>query len=251
MKIFELIWGFFAGNIDKYGFIIGGIINYVIVTILFCIVVVIIPEKRTKKKAEKLEKKSAKEFLKYVPQAYPNVIMHDVNGNTFEMDIAFATKKGIFCVECKHHGGNMYVTGSVDGQNWFLEGDMRPVNITNPLRQNYGHIYKLLRVLNADIPCFNIAVTDVSFYLMCFGVERSSRDNSMLHIKADDAFVLYHTSDAYKQLFEKMEEFPDVLTDDTVKSINDLLEKHIADKETQKKHKQYVMEQEYLHNNKI
>ncbi len=117
------------------------------------------------------------------------VLENGIKG-TIEIDMAFATTKGIFVAECKHRHG--YVTGTIAGETW---SDDRSI-FKNPLLQNENHIRFLRKNLlesidfkaYADIPIYNTLVVNVPII-----INKMGRKETLGSVDWDDENHLFVT----------------------------------------------------------
>lgn len=93
----------------------------------------------TKKELEKLPKS------KYI--VINDVLIRSKN-STHQIDHIVVSPYGIFSIETKQYNG--YITGSRYDKYWVRHTSKGPINYTNPIRQNYGHVKALAEVLNID-----------------------------------------------------------------------------------------------------
>ena len=102
-----------------------------------------------------------------------NDLMISVHGVTHQIDHVVVSKYGIFVIETKQWHG--FITGSFYDEKWTMHyGSDNSYSVSNPIKQNYGHILSLSELLGVDksklinIVCFP---SDVTLKLYnCFNV---------------------------------------------------------------------------------
>ncbi len=76
-------------------------------------------------------------------------VLHDMvllsNGYTVQIDHIVVSRFGIFCIETKTHSGKIY--GSEKSEFWTQYVGNKKYPLRNPIRQNYGHMKTIERVL--------------------------------------------------------------------------------------------------------
>ena len=84
-----------------------------------------------------------------------NDIFIKVEEKTYQIDHVIISTYGIFSIETKQYNG--YITGSKYDKKWVRHLKNKKIYYTNPIRQNYGHIKALAKLLNIeDNKIFNI-----------------------------------------------------------------------------------------------
>lgn len=71
---------------------------------------------------------------------------------TTQIDQIVVSTHGIFVIETKTYHG--LIVGSEDAENWQQYLGSKKYEFRNPIRQNYGHIKTLERLLNVPSSCF-------------------------------------------------------------------------------------------------
>lgn len=216
-----------------------------IIGVIYAILIGILPNEKEKyqKNREKYEKKILQYIKEYLGiNAYHHLVFskNGDDNDTSEIDITFATKKGVFCIECKYTTLSTKPTISLSFDRW----DMGNYNyLNNPFNQNETHIEWLKECLR-DVPSlqqnpitfYNIVCVDFGFIFKRFVSEYDSDKNPYVSIMDEKKMLL---TTRYKNLAEKafsslgaeMSNMPDVLTESEVKEINDILASHVVTKE--------------------
>ena len=77
-----------------------------------------------------------------------NNILIKTNDRTRQIDHIVVSPYGIFVIETKQYNG--YITGSKYDLKWERHYGNRPIYYPNPIRQNYGHVKEISKLLNID-----------------------------------------------------------------------------------------------------
>lgn len=93
----------------------------------------------TKKELNKLPKS------KYISI---NNILISIDNVTHQIDHIVVSKYGIFVIETKQYNG--YITGNKYDKKWVRHIGKKKYYYTNPIRQNYGHMKAVSKLLNID-----------------------------------------------------------------------------------------------------
>lgn len=78
-------------------------------------------------------------------QAINNVLMKKGDGETAQIDHIVVSNYGVFVIETKNYSGS--ITGSEHAQQWTKYMGKKKYKFQNPIRQNYGHVKTLEKVL--------------------------------------------------------------------------------------------------------
>lgn len=83
-----------------------------------------------------------------------NVTLPKNNGMTTQIDHIIISRQGIFVIETKNYQG--WIFGNVKQEKWkqVLKGGKK-FQFYNPIRQNYGHIKTLSRLLGLELNYFH------------------------------------------------------------------------------------------------
>ncbi len=81
-----------------------------------------------------------------------NDIMIENGKGTSQIDHIIISKYGIFVIETKFYSG--IITGSEYGEKWTKNVYGHKYRFRNPLKQNYGHVKSLQKLLNVPESCF-------------------------------------------------------------------------------------------------
>lgn len=116
--------------------------------------------------------KTVSAILSVLPKEYRpinDVMLHQNNGKTTQIDHVVVSPYGIFVIETKNYKG--YITGSEYGDKWT---ESKKYSIPNPVRQNYGHIKALSELLNLP--------EDIFVSIIVFSVEANVKVKSKKHL---------------------------------------------------------------------
>ena len=92
-----------------------------------------------------------KEALRNLPKnkyKILNNIFIKVKDYTSQIDHIVVSPYGIFVIETKQYNG--YITGGKYDKNWVRYAGKNKYYYTNPIRQNYGHVKSLAKLLHTD-----------------------------------------------------------------------------------------------------
>ena len=169
------------------------------------------------------------------------VVLNDGTIGTTEIDMAFATTKGIFAVECKHR--HSFIRGSLAADEW---QDDRSI-MKSPIKQNANHIRILRENMMddekmrpyADIPIYNVFVSNVPIILNVMGKEKTI---DMIYHHNDIAlFVLNYGGKLKRSWFMSyVDTLDDALSKESAEQINEYLFSHRGDKRALEAHINYV-----------
>lgn len=161
---------------------------------------------------------------------------------TIEIDMAFATTKGIFVTECKHRHG--YMTGTIAGDTW---SDDRS-RFKNPLLQNENHIRILRKNLIesaefrafADIPIYNLFVTNVPVIINKMG--RKETLDGVAWDNQNHIFVIMdkNSTQTRKALTNCISLLEDIISVSDADRINRYLTSYRGNEAAMREHVKYV-----------
>ena len=149
-----------------------------------------------------------------------NDIMIEVDGKTSQIDHIVVSQYGIFVIETKQYNG--YFTGSKYDKRWVRHLGKKKVNYENPIRQNYGHIKNLCKLLN--IP------EDIVFNIVCIP------SKAKLNIENDGEITRYYT------INQKILTYNKVLISNPTDIYNKIKELNITDESQRRIHKNKARE---------
>lgn len=160
------------------------------------------------------------EFLKdgYV---FDNFIFKDENGYSSEIDHILICEGGIFIIETKSNNGLIYT----ENEEWYAEKMYETKKITNPIKQNNGHINHLKKVIgNHNLKMYSIIIfpfADISHIesKYVFSIE-SARDFIVEKINTDKHSREY-IERTYKQIMTVKEKYK-CSKEEHIKNINDM-----------------------------
>jgi hypothetical protein len=180
------------------------------------------PEDTSLQKGRHFEDWSAKYLSGLTGKSvYRNLVISRGNGQTAEIDIAFMSSRGLFCVECKTRKAS--VTGTFPEDDWTVCTRGGTFPLRDPVKQNYCHIRALRAFLSRhgikDVPIRNLV------YIECDALNYSGP-------QSDDILV----TDWYGRIRKWYIGLPEVCDPATVRAIDSLLESAQADPETIQNH---------------
>ena len=143
-----------------------------------------------------------------------NDILIEINGNTHQIDHVIVSKYGIFCIETKQYNG--FIIGSKWDKKWTRILGKNRYPYENPIRQNYGHVNALCKLLNMD--------ESKIFNIVCIP------STAKLRIKHDGELVRYDT------LVNKILSYKDIVIDNVDEIVDIINKKNITNKAVRKKH---------------
>lgn len=248
--LFENIKNFYNGLtiFPKIGITIVAIVVLISLVCVIISTIGVLGKNKAQKVGEKYEKYVAKAFKKrFKHNAIRNIIFTKDNGKTTEMDMAIVTRKGIFCVECKHRNmpaeigncGVVKATAEDDIWSYIDEYNRSYPLLDNPLKQNEGHIKELTSHI-ANAKCYNVVVINklIKYYSTTTG---GIGMGSLYCNPEKDANIIvtlgeYYKTKSLKMLAKEFKNMPDVYTDAEVMSIENELRKYKATKKQRKQH---------------
>lgn len=246
-QIIQFVISFYWGNVQTLG-VIGVIIDIIVTILLWCISAFLsdwfgITELKRKmgkkKRGEKFERIVAEGLEKEIGcKVYRNILLDIGHGDTTEIDMAFVTEQGLFCVECKSRLSSVISCDS-SYDKWLADGYV----MDNPFLQNEYHIKHLQRLmddefgLSRNIPIWNLVVTSPMIEYKEMG-EQFFKDSIVLSRKR--ILVSHHTdknrSKGLCQLKEHIQKQDPVMTLSLVQAISELLEEHCATEKELQEH---------------
>ena len=203
-----------------------------IIILIICILIIIFEKKIymfiighagehwTKKKKKKLPKD------KYT---ILNNILFNIDGFSCQIDHIVVSKYGIFVIESKQYHG--FITGDKYDKKWIRHlSKTNKIEYENPIRQNYGHVKNVCKLLNlTDKQVFNI---------VCVNGECD------LKIKHDGELVnSYSLNDKILSYNTEIISIPEVY-------VKQLLHSNKVDNESKKKHISYAQTIKNVYENK-
>lgn len=154
--------------------------------------------------------------LKGLPKEYKilNNIFIYVDNYTHEIDHVIVSPYGIFCIETKQYNG--LITGDKYDKKWVRHKGLKEYYYNNPIRQNYGHVKSLSKLLNiSDNKIYNI---------VCIP------SKAELIVNHDGELVGYDTIRA------KILSYKDIMIDNVDETVNKIKKANIKDKKIKKEH---------------
>lgn len=135
--------------------------NFLLLAIIVIIVIVISVLKSPQFKGRQGEKFVSNKFLSQLdPLSYTPLadimLYNESDIGTTQIDHVIVSNFGVFCVETKAYSG--WILGRESDKYWTQSINYRKYRFYNPLRQNYGHVKtleKLLAPLNISIPIYS------------------------------------------------------------------------------------------------
>ena len=124
-----------------------------------------------------------------------NDILIKIDNNTHQIDHIIVSKYGIFSIETKQYNG--FITGNKYDKNWVRHVGKKKYYYTNPIRQNYGHVKALSKLLNIDeTKIYNIVCISSNGKLIIEHDGELVRLNNLIDkIKSYDKEVINNISD--------------------------------------------------------
>lgn len=90
-------------------------------------------------------------------QILRNVYVPTKDGKTSEIDLLVVSKKGLFVLECKNYGGNIY--GNAKSRKWVQYIGNKKSFFFNPLMQNKSHVQHLGEFIKLEVPIVPLVTT--------------------------------------------------------------------------------------------
>ncbi len=137
-----------------------------------------------------------------------NDVLININNNYHQIDHIVVSQYGIFCIESKQYNG--YIKGAKYDKYWIRYIGNKKVYYINPIKQNYGHVEALKKLLNLD----NSKVINI----VCIP------SNAKLNIEDDGEVVRYNTLinkiTGYKEsIIHNYKELADKIMDNNIKDV--------------------------------
>ena len=251
LNILTKMIDFYLGNIVRDGVIVGIIKDAMGTFVFFLGIYAIVGilgwlsnfynflfgERKRIRKGKEYEWKVAECLKKNLGvEVFQNILLPIHNNDTTEIDMAFVTNKGVFCVECKERGAT-FVSCENSNAEWKLNGKE---TMKNPFLQNDYHIRYLNEALKrkfgySDMVIWNVVITNP--VLEC---------KQMGNISYKDMYVMSHgrilmriagnRKKAMKQFIKEMEKTPVLLSEQDVFSISNYLKSKCATAEELEAH---------------
>ena len=136
-----------------------------------------------------------------------NDVLININNNYHQIDHIVVSQYGIFCIESKQYNG--YIKGAKYDKYWIRYIGNKKVYYINPIKQNYGHVEALKKLLNLD----NSKVINI----VCIP------SNAKLNIEDDGEVVRYNTLINKTHTIKTIK--PITVPDNNISSINNLSNK--------------------------
>ncbi len=188
-----------------------------------------------------LEKKYASLILESTnTQCARNVLLFPGSKDSTEIDIAFATPKGVFCFECKHRKSEIY--GSETAGEWQSNRDM-----ANPFNQNDHHIRRLKEAFAQNgiiIPgnaYYNIVAVNTDVVYRKFEMEYDTKITGDIILREDNRAIFTTNSwGVKKNMTSYFKSLPDIISGKQANEINNFLWDHVGSKEELETHTKRV-----------
>ena len=161
--------------------------------------------------------------LKNLPKEYimfNNVFIY-VDNNTHEIDHVIVSPYGIFCIETKQYNG--YFTGDKYDKKWVRHVGRKKYYYNNPIRQNYGHVKSLSKLLSIG--------EDKIYNVVCIP------SRAKLKINHDGELVGYY------DIKEKILSYKDIVIDNVEELVDIINRSNIKDKNIKKEHIKRIREE--------
>ena len=194
-------------------FMIAAMNPIFILVMILTIIVLIFGKKIIGKAGEHWTKESLSKLPKD-KYAILNDIFIEVNGRTHQIDHIVVSPYGIFSIETKQYNG--YITGNKYDKKWIRYAGNKKYYYENPIRQNYGHVKALCKLLNID--------ESKVFNIVCIP------STAKLNIENDGELTRYDT------LVERILSYNEVIINNVDEIINIINSNNIIDKNIKKEH---------------
>lgn len=147
-----------------------------------------------------------------------NDVMLNINGKTSQIDHLVVSNYGLFVIETKNYKG--WIVGDERSEYWTQVIYKHKEKLYNPIKQNYGHVQALKRILDdyPDIPIIPIVVFSI---------------NANLKVKISSSEVVYSVN-----LLKTIKKYNLEVVSDGVKEaiFSRIASLNIDDKELKKQH---------------
>ena len=142
-----------------------------------------------------------------------NDIMIMTGDYTSQIDHIVVSKYGLFVIETKQYNG--YITGNKYDKKWVRHGKKKTY-YTNPIKQNYGHVKSICKLLNLDeTKVFNIVCVP---------------SKAILKIQDDGEVVRYDT------IYNKIISYNTEIINNIDEIVNNINKNKITDRRVRRKH---------------
>jgi DNA-binding FrmR family transcriptional regulator len=146
---------------------------------------------------------------------------------TSQIDHLIITRKGIAVIETKFHDGTIY--GSEFDENWTYitrdnENRKHKNYYHNPIRQNYGHIEALKKIVDKDVQYYNIVL-----FIDSVNLKKSEVANKFT--KYGYTYDLNKMLESFDSLSEKK-----ISSEEAYEIYNKIKEANIVDKQLRQEH---------------
>ena len=270
LDLLNMYIGLYSANWHEYGFVVGSVRNIIFACLTFgaiFFVYLLITGIRGDKTGEKFERKVAGYIRKYLKlEVYQNLILdtgnehrfftfnnyHNIVGenvvkDTTEADMVFATKKGIFVVECKLRNSDIF---GVDGEQEWTVHNLQESGIStmlNPFLQNEKHINTLQKYVeencNMKYHAYNLVVAKCrGMHFTRHGVKVHNEVFSNMLLSHNEALIALTDSSectpkkAFKAFRQALNEMEDVYSEKEVEKLNEYLSTLQGTKKQRKEH---------------
>ena len=161
--------------------------------------------------------------LKNLPKEYimfNNVFIY-VDSKTHEIDHVIVSPYGIFCIETKQYNG--YFTGNKYDKKWTKYVGRKKYYCNNPIRQNYGHVKSLSKLLNI----------------------REDKIYNVVCIPSRAKLAINHTGElvGYNTIRKKILSYKDIVIDNVDEIVDIINRSNIKDKNIKKEHIKRIREE--------
>ena len=195
-------------------------------------------QKENEKNGNQFEEKTRKSLSSAfnVPVA-ANILIDNAVGNIkTELDGAFVTKKGIFCLECKFHKNVSFVKGDLIG-DWQTDNFQ---TVENPIHQNDLHVRALRQYIDESVPIINLIAMNSDIEFFYFGKQYNG--HAFFVRNKNTALLSMASGRGVKELKKLIEDqMPDILNEDHIKQVTDFLMEHQATPEQRLEHKKEMI----------
>ena len=149
-----------------------------------------------------------------------NDVFISTDSGTHQIDHVIVSKFGVFSIETKQYNG--YITGNKYDKNWVRHAGNKKYYYTNPIRQNYGHVKALSKLLKID--------ESKIYNIVCIP------SKAKLKIEHDGELVRYDT------IVNKILSFKDEVIYNVDEIVSEIKSNNITDKNAKKEHIKNIKE---------
>lgn len=164
-----------------------------------------------------------KEALRKLPidkyRVINNVLIY-TNGNTHQIDHVVVSVYGIFSIETKQYNG--YIIGNKYDKKWIRYAGNKRYYYENPIRQNYGHVKALSKLLGID--------ESKIYNIVCIP------SNAKLKIKHDGELVRNYT------IVDKILSYKEIIIDNVDQIVDIINKNNIKDRNIKNEHIRTIKE---------